>query len=1242
MGSYRLFPTFLAFADIERLYTKGTKSEGDLLNDGTITRNGYIWPFRDVFLTHHLVHSIVPFFAFINAAPPFFIEKVIDFFRCLDGREYYCLIAEFLLRADRALLTYSLYYRFFTLFTETSATDLLKTILFSFEIWTSCAEGMQVKRILGHWNNVLFPGFTQQFLQFTTFRQVLADICFYFSSPLRPIATDLPTVSIRVSLNNLLSKFASVQFCDADTLALISHILTTTDSEQRLSLLHLLMDVADHIPNWSHHVQDLHTLFAVNDVALFSVTFQACLRLVEREDVSRQVELVSVHISPFHYQEVVLEELVSLSAIYPEVISIAALVAINLPSPAHVKVAGAFCRLVDSHKGGWISRLNSWYIWLLVLFLILDGATQETLLPAICEVLVLRRQDIDDVFGFLDLMSVRTQISVALYQLKILEFLCLRSEKSPSDSNLNVYRCSRYLLFQFCTRFHSDALLEAFRSSPFSARAPALSAEGDLKVRCLEDLSDLFDTQPCPLVFGINYSERSLPTFLSVVDSLISDPSTEDMLDITSAVYLDFFRYIATRERLPPRQRCETIAGLTQRIQPNVRVMNISFTRFWSAFLADSARGLQLTMKQAHTLGSVLREETNSIAAQAVEAARRACIARFQSADAMLETVRAEAMSPSSIWAGCRCSPRGLVRSARLLPDFSCSLLEGTRRPPNPDPQPTNEKPILAASGTLLRLDGDLSVQLSIFYGRLVIAGNGLRIDIGHGELWFVLLRDPNACEFVTLDGRAFLVEFTTEKRTNVARVYKQLRADDLPFVQSSQSSIPQFGFTADWVAGNLTNTEYLLRVNFIAGRSFNSLALYPIFPLIYLSHTCSRDLSYALTISPGRWLEAFSHFPTQISGRTVSGLLAENTFELTPEFFTMPEALSGIPEPYEFVYRIRRLLESESVSRTLNLWIDAVFGVHGCFPVKIFRTPHPQRAATRCQRQSLVHFEVARAPSYVSIEAVDGTIISVYSIAGTVLRKTIVDLAKPRTPDTVFSRQISVGKAAIASIAGGLLLINSERCEFEFIRPDQSLEFQQEVLPVDVCEDNGLCYAFDGAVFCIEKVGSQFESFGVCKVSPEVPTCAFSEQKYGLTLVGVRGGRILVFDRRSGEYLRAIGEEGSPPNRVLLTATFPFVVAQYKGELRLLSVYGEALRKADIAFEIGAWCPFVSLDGFDFVFLADTLGGVFVMEAFVLNPVEIARCRSRVLTMRFSNELRGVVAVTAEGRGFFIPEKLP
>ncbi|XP_078001240.1 lysosomal-trafficking regulator-like [Glandiceps talaboti] len=100
---------------------------------------------------------------------------------------------------------------------------------------------------------------------------------------------------------------------------------------------------------------------------------------------------------------------------------------------------------------------------------------------------------------------------------------------------------------------------------------------------------------------------------------------------------------------------------------------------------------------------------------------------------------------------------------------------------------------------------------------------------------WYQL-RDDGLEIFLT-NGKTFLLAFENQKERDY--VYKQLLSMDLPnHVEIGNIGANIGAITQAWRCGQMTNFEYLTQLNKIAGRTFNDLMQYPVFPFILADYT--------------------------------------------------------------------------------------------------------------------------------------------------------------------------------------------------------------------------------------------------------------------------------------------------------------------------------------------------------------------------------------------------------------------
>ncbi|KAJ3447163.1 beige/beach-related [Anaeramoeba flamelloides] len=117
------------------------------------------------------------------------------------------------------------------------------------------------------------------------------------------------------------------------------------------------------------------------------------------------------------------------------------------------------------------------------------------------------------------------------------------------------------------------------------------------------------------------------------------------------------------------------------------------------------------------------------------------------------------------------------------------------------------------------------------------------------------LLR-PSAIEFFLIDKTNFFINFEKKKRNKVYNKIISLKPKNLIKINSNNPKgwIKKSGYTKMWQRRQISNFEYLMKLNTIAGRSYNDISQYPVFPWIlsnYKSQTIDlndkknyRDLS--------------------------------------------------------------------------------------------------------------------------------------------------------------------------------------------------------------------------------------------------------------------------------------------------------------------------------------------------------------------------------------------------------------
>ena len=98
-----------------------------------------------------------------------------------------------------------------------------------------------------------------------------------------------------------------------------------------------------------------------------------------------------------------------------------------------------------------------------------------------------------------------------------------------------------------------------------------------------------------------------------------------------------------------------------------------------------------------------------------------------------------------------------------------------------------------------------------------------------------------SALEIFIIDHTNFFLNFASSKRRN--KVFTKVLSQRPPNMVSCSGRSPSdllrtLGVTQKWVNRDISNFEYLMQLNTIAGRSYNDLSQYPVFPWVLADYT--------------------------------------------------------------------------------------------------------------------------------------------------------------------------------------------------------------------------------------------------------------------------------------------------------------------------------------------------------------------------------------------------------------------
>jgi hypothetical protein len=390
---------------------------------------------------------------------------------------------------------------------------------------------------------------------------------------------------------------------------------------------------------------------------------------------------------------------------------------------------------------------------------------------------------------------------------------------------------------------------------------------------------------------------------------------------------------------------------------------------------------------------------------------------------------------------------------------------------------------------------------------------------------------------------------------------------------------------------------------------------------------------------------------------------------ELLPEFFFQPEFLvnengfdfgllsSGVRVndvilppwascPVDFVYQMRKALESPAVSERLHLWIDLFFGVSqsdfaadnvyhpdmyatawtrqaladsqrcaeiealmthvGCVPQRLFSSRHPQQKPLVPKRLKALAFSVDRNAKCTVTCAAWRDGLAFVALSGGEIYEVRIDAGEPH------SRKIPDKLPAVIAlrVGDGSALALIDRHVLFTIKADAIQLVQKESCDVSIVEvsDDVVARVVGGT-----RLSLSAEKVVKCTIpfyGNMIVCCAISKA-FRIAVAGIADGCLVICAIFEGIKVRVISlDRGCVPVDICVTKAWGFIVATVKqttdGDVTnwiyVWNVNGMFVRKVDIAFEVAAWYTWASNDGFDYMIIADKTGKVYGVEVFYMD----------------------------------------
>ncbi|XP_029425831.1 neurobeachin-like protein 1 isoform X7 [Nannospalax galili] len=138
----------------------------------------------------------------------------------------------------------------------------------------------------------------------------------------------------------------------------------------------------------------------------------------------------------------------------------------------------------------------------------------------------------------------------------------------------------------------------------------------------------------------------------------------------------------------------------------------------------------------------------------------------------------------------------------------------------------------------------EITTQHIYFHDSSIEKEDGIGFDFKwpHSQIREIHLRRYNlrrsALEIFHVDQSNYFLNFKKEVRNKVYSRLLSLHCPNSYGARSPQELFKASGLTQKWVNREITNFDYLIQINTMAGRTYNDLAQYPVFPWILQDYT--------------------------------------------------------------------------------------------------------------------------------------------------------------------------------------------------------------------------------------------------------------------------------------------------------------------------------------------------------------------------------------------------------------------
>ena len=1119
--------------------------------------------------------------------------------------------------------------------------EWFEKIVFNTWIWIKC-KAEDFKNILIHWSTTILSSAEDILISKPFFRMFLNQYIIIFQHDEINAAynyqcsytkEEMDTISEQFLL--FMKRLTLVHLSKEDISSIFIHLSTCKSKESIMGILGLTLDISNSIKKVREYstsmIEPLNTFLQSDQIDIVNLTLKVIHNLA-MDEITKYIQCAIMIIHRNIDQAALYQKLLDEINEYQNLLPLVLILNIKLKQNADI-VATIMEQWTYDQKN--IATPPFWFTWYII-FALENPKTEEKVASLVAYLLTIspkRNEDIHTISFFCRFLQHETLYSAERLIEKILIKLSNHEEMIINETfRENIGKVSFYLsMLAFSPPKMSDNFIRALEDSPFRASKFFLPRHTIFQ-QTITDIAHLehliyFDISSIIIGAFVDLDEN-----MEWKKRVIGEICLKFLKDQR---YIGYIKMIINRDVLLEKNINElsgnSLAFFDEEIMKYKDMFHDSFGQFISSY-----RKIFEEMKQM--IANIPSFELNESKSQA-ELKNESIKKNIKQENELLQRKR-----------------------DRTICSNYCAYKMKTRKGLRTgQPRPNAKESIYEQNCKLIRTKGDREARIAVYRDSIFITGKNFVKAFSMPMIKIILKRrrakQENAIEFFISDGKTYLVDLDKTQSTNfINLVKKYIGPNSKTFIQltSSADLFATFTFTNEWTRGILSNFDYLMKLNIFSGRSFNDPNIYPIFPSIIENYETGKVKNFSNTKFEKPSLERINL--NKAVTKTLEDEVVTNRY-IAPEFFFLPAVVADndrLPEwatnKYEFVYKHRKILESEEVRNYLPAFINNVWGIkmvtkdHN----QIFNKPHEMfnpNKDTQLQRMNMkleinatiicaISLKTKSPYSYdVLLFCNDGC---VYDCAFTVEKE-----FKIKKCEECLKLDIDESSTFSYSPKGIVCLSTIKR---KAVVLSKTKIVAEHTL---FAEKSLIAYCDSAFVYCPDSCSV---AYSVDRLSMLMPAnllhtkCRISHLaanvQFKILCIACEDGTVEVHSLKDGRLVGGVNI-GDQPMHLIITQSLGFVICCSNSTIVVMNIDGDEIKRCKLSSPIASLFTFKDDSDFDYVCGEDRNGKFIVFEALYPEKAEKITLMSNIVFSTYSTQRKAFISIDRDANVFISPYNL-